>query len=136
MNSRMRNHFKIVMVTLFILSISILYGQENVPMKLMNAVLIIRPGIDDLGNTTVQEYFLNKVFKQVELLDGTIQYAKYGENVLEGNSFTLNINLFKNENNYATLGFMLYYQDQIAYLTTVKIIDNKDKKVLEYSESM
>lgn len=112
----------VLILAVLLCSISI-HAQVVMPEKMAKSVLIIRPGVLDLGDTTVEKLFLNKKFISKEQLDGSIATSEYGSSRLEGNTYYLDINFLIGEKITGILTFVLAYQEETTLLQKVIIKD-------------
>lgn len=108
--------FKLWIIILFCFSVINIFAQIKMPDEMANSPLALRAGISELDNKTVSDIFLNKKFKQTKQLDGTIVQSKYGITTLNGNTYTLEIDIFQGDNKTASMTFTLVYQNTYTLL--------------------
>jgi len=111
--------FLIIFFQLFLLH------SENLE-KFWKSLLVIRPGILDFGNSTVEELFKDKRFKKNKDLDGTETIIEYGEITLNGNKVDIPI---ISKNNFKEIGemeFRFLYTNEYVVLYEVYLA-NYDK---------
>ncbi len=98
------------------------------------SILLIRPGILDLNETTVEEFFLNKTFIAKEQLDGTIATCKYGKVEIKGNYCYFGIDIVSGNAVNATITFVLLYQDKTSLIDTIVVTNYQTGKGAESSD--
>lgn len=123
----------IVFLVLVIMGLTC-YAQDEIPEIMRKSIIMIRPGILDLGETTVEQFFLNKTFIVNEQLDGTIATCKYGKVELKGNYCYLDINIFSDEQINATITFVLLYQDKTSLLNSIIVNNHQTGESAESSD--
>ena len=116
----------------FFITTFICYAQIEMPDKMKQSVIQLRPGVLDLEYKTVEQIFLNKEFIINEQLDGSIATVKYGKTELSGNEYSLDIDFYNGTNKNATLTFVFVFQGESTLLE--KIVVN-NYQTSEYEES-
>jgi hypothetical protein len=110
------------------------YAQVNMPEQMKKSILLIRPGILDLNETTVEEFFLNKTFIAKEQLDGTIATCKYGKVEIKGNYCYFGIDIVSGNAVNATITFVLLYQDKTSLIDTIVVTNYQTGESAESSD--
>jgi hypothetical protein len=123
-----------LLISILILTATTVFSQTKMPEAMANSLLVIRQDVLDMGNTTVGQFFLNRKFKKVGQLDGTYTTAKYGDSKIDGNEYTLNIDVFNSDRKNITIAFVLLFQGETTLLETAKIINYKTGQNAESSE--
>lgn len=124
---------KNISIFVILFSVFTLYAQTIMPEKMAKSIIMIRPGIMDMGNTTVEQLFLNKIFENKEQLDGTFATSKYGATRLEGNTYYLDIDMILGEKILGTFTFVLEFQGETTLLQKIVVVDNQKNLTEESS---
>lgn len=98
-------------------------NQGQMPEKMKKSVLVLRDGVLDLGDETVEGVFLNKDFIKKEQLDGTFVTVRYGKSTLKGNTYKLIIEKLNSDEVTATIIYTLIYNGKRTSLDSVYIED-------------
>lgn len=121
------------LIILLFLGISC-YAQVSIPELMKKSILVIRPGILDLNETTVEEYFLNKTFIAKEQLDGTIATCRYGNVDIKGNYCYLDIDIVSGDTVNATITFVLLYNDKTSLIDSILVTNHQTGEKAESSD--
>lgn len=126
---------KRIILVIGLLSIGFLSFAQTptMPEKMANSKLFLRPGISEMDDITVGEFFLNKKFKSTELLDGTISTVRYGTCTLDGNNYILAIEFTNNTKVKAIITYTFFFQDNSTILDKVTI---HSLETQEYEEAI
>lgn len=119
--------FLIIFIQLFLLH------SENLE-KFWKSLLVIRPGISDLGNYTVEELFKDKRFKKNKELDGTEVILEYGEITLNGNKVDIPIISKKNFKEIGIMKFRFLYTNDYVVLYEVYLANYDNFQFNTYKE--
>ncbi len=125
---------KVFISCLFIFTGFFCFPQSEMPEKMKQALLQLRPGIFDLEDKTVEQIFLNKIFISKEQLDGSISTAKYGNFILDGNEFFLNIDFYNGQIKNATITYVLLFQGNSTLLDRIIVNNYQTGEKAESSE--
>lgn len=113
------------------------YAQVSMPELMKKSILIIRPGILDLNETTVEQFFLNKTFIAKEQLDGTIATCRYGNVEIKGNYCYFDIDIVSGDAVNATITFVLLYQDKTSLIDSILVTNHQtgeNAETFDFSE--
>ena len=102
---------------------------SEMPEQMKKSIIILREGIMDAGETTVEELFLNKTFKSNELLDGSKKTTRYGKSYLSGNTYSLVLEIVNNDTVTQTMTYNLVYDgNKLTLLKSAELYDSNTKK--------
>jgi hypothetical protein len=92
------------------------YANDEMPEAFRKAMLVVRPGISEMGGMTVEEYFLNREFKTFEQADGTTTTIQFGNCTLKRNEYNLVIEMLNEGKALAQFTFYLMLLDDNSCL--------------------
>jgi len=98
------------------------------------SILVIRPGILDFGNATVEEIFKDKKFRKNKELDGTEVIVEYGEINLKGNKVEIPIIVKRNLKESTIMKFRFLYNNEYVVLYEVYYADYENFQFKTYKD--
>jgi len=123
----------ILLISCFILSY-VAFANDPMPEEIAKSLLLFREGILENNNPTVSDVFLNKKFKTFKLVDGTTSTVEYGQSKLDGNVYTLVINLLTNDKPVAMFKYVFVYQGSTTFFRSAGATDLATGKSDEFTD--
>ena len=119
----MRKVFIVFVVMLVVVPIVM---AEEVPQKVWDSPLLLRPGVDD-GLGTVGKYFKNSNFVEEKMLDGTKVNIQWGNTKIEYNTIIRPLEIYGNGKLDTRITYYLQHNEGKTILTKVRIEGKKDE---------